>query len=310
MVMTEPKTILLAGANGVLGGHMTRALTAAGHTVIGLSRSEANGVAADLLDRNGLLRAVDSVQADVVIHAATALRKPPTKHRDMALTDRLRIEGTANLLDAARVVGAKRFVVETIALGYGYGDWGAKVFTEADRFAPLGQSRAMERHMKAMRVEERLAFEADGIDGIALRFGFLYGAGATEQYVAGLRKHAMPAPNDHGHVLPWVDLRDAASATVAAVERGRGGEAYNIVDDGPIGFGAHVRAVAEAFGTPRPMPMPVWAMRPMAFAHAMMLTNLHVSNAKAKGELGWTPVSATSTDGLRELAAGSGKLAA
>jgi nucleoside-diphosphate-sugar epimerase len=48
----------------------------------------------------------------------------------------------------------------------------------------------------------------------------------------------------------------------------------------------------------------------MAFAHAMMLTNLRVSNAKAKRDLGWTPVSPTSADGLRALAAQGGKLAA
>jgi nucleoside-diphosphate-sugar epimerase len=299
--MTERKTVLLAGANGVLGGHMARALTAAGHEVIGLSRSEQDGVAADVLDRDRLLRAVEGLHADVVVHAVTALRKPPTRHRDMALTDSLRVEGTSNLLDAAVVVGARQFVVESIAIGYGYEDFGDRVLTEADAFAPPGKTRQLEKHVRAMRLKEQQAFSADGIDGIALRFGFLYGEGGTDALVAMLRKRMLPAPSGH-RVLPWVDLRDAATATVAAIERGRAGEAYNIVDDGPIGLGDHVRAVAEAFGTPEPMTVPVWMTGPMGFAYATARTNMLVSNAKAKRELGWTLTSPTTADGLRALA--------
>ena len=300
--ISEQKTVLLAGANGVLGGHMARALTAAGHKVIGLSRSEQNGgVAADVLDRSRLLRAVEGLHADVVVHTVTAQRKPPTRHRDMALTDSLRVEGTSNLLDAAVVVGARQFVVESIATGYGYEDFGDRVLTEADEFAPPGRTRQMEKHLRGMRRKEQQAFSAEGIDGIALRFGLLYGQGGTEALVAMLRKRKLPAPSGHG-VLPWVNLRDAASATVAAIERGRGGEAYNIVDDGPIGFGDHVRAVAEAFGTPKPMTIPLWMMRPMGFAYATARSNIRVSNAKAKRELGWTLTSPTSQDGLRALA--------
>ncbi len=298
---TEQKTVLLAGANGVLGGHMARALTAAGHKVIGLSRSEKTGVAADVLDRDGLLRGVEGLHADVVVHAVTALRKPPTRHRDMALTDSLRVEGMSNLLDAAVVVGARQFVVESIAIGYGYEDFGDRILTEDDPFAPPGKKRQMEKHLRAMRLKEQQAFSTDGIDGIALRFGFLYGPGGTDALVAMLRKRKIPAPSGHG-VLPWVDLRDAASATVAAIERGRGGEAYNIVDDGPIGFGDHVRAVAEAFDTPKPMTVPLWMLRPMGFAYATARSNMRVSNAKAKRELGWTLTSPTSQAGLRVLA--------
>ncbi len=155
--MTGQKTVLLAGANGVLGGHMARALTAAGHEVIGLSRSEKAGVAADVLDRDRLLRAVEGLHADVVVHAVTALRKPPTRHRDMALTDSLRVEGTSNLLDAAVVVGARQFVVESIAIGYGYEDFGDRILTEDDPFAPPAKSRQMEnrRHRAAIRLPLR-----------------------------------------------------------------------------------------------------------------------------------------------------------
>src|SRR5207245_1784503 len=127
--------VLLAGASGVLGQHMTRELTAAGHVVIGLGRgpggtggqAAAEFVAADLMDRDALLRAVDAVKADAVIHAATALRRPPMRDQGMAATDALRTQGMANLVEAARLVGAHRLISESMHVGYGYGDWGDRV---------------------------------------------------------------------------------------------------------------------------------------------------------------------------------------
>src|SRR3954470_21906497 len=108
--------VLVAGATGLLGMPLTRALLADGHEVIALHhnrRSTVAGVAsvtADALDRDALLRAVDGIAADAVISELTALAKPPLRHSGMAMTNRLRIEGTANLLAAADVIGAKRFV--------------------------------------------------------------------------------------------------------------------------------------------------------------------------------------------------------
>src|SRR5438045_1699860 len=114
--------VLLAGATGVLGGAVASALQAAGHDVIAVARSAERAqrfteagmrlVVADALDRDGLLGAVQGVTADAVIHELTALRKPPIRHSGMKATNRLRIEGTANLLEAAKEVGAKRFITQ------------------------------------------------------------------------------------------------------------------------------------------------------------------------------------------------------
>ena len=90
--------VLLAGASGVLGRHIARALTGAGHDVVGLGRGPHNDLRADLLDRDAVLRVVDGLTCDAVIHAATALKKPPIRHRDMAATNALRTSGTAHLL--------------------------------------------------------------------------------------------------------------------------------------------------------------------------------------------------------------------
>jgi nucleoside-diphosphate-sugar epimerase len=299
----KSQSILLAGASGVLGGHITRALTEAGHKVTGLGRGPVNGVRADLMDRDALLRAVDGQHFDTVIHAATALRKAPMRHRDMYATDALRTEGTAHLVEAAQATGARRLISESMVFGYGYGDFGDHVITEDDVFGPRGTTPELERHVEGMRVKEQLTFEAAGLAGISLRFGLFYGPGGTDAILPMLRKRQLPVPADHGRLLPWIELTDAARAVVAAVEHGRAGQAYNITDRTPFGFRAHVECVAQEFGLPRPMTVPRWLTRPMSYAHTMFATNMRVSSAKAERELGWTPVHPSCRDGLAALAA-------
>jgi nucleoside-diphosphate-sugar epimerase len=295
------QSILLAGATGVLGRHVAHALTEAGHKVTGLGRGPAAGIRADLMDRDGLLRALDGHRFDTVIHAATALRKAPMRHRDMHATDALRTAGTAHLVEAAQTVGARRFVTESMVFGYGYGDHGDHPVTEDDPFAPHGTSPELERHLAGMRTKEQLTFDTKGLEGVALRFGIFYGPGGTDALLPLLRKRRLPLPDDRGRVLPWVELTDAARAVVAAVERGRPGQAYNIADRAPLGFRAHVLCVAERFGLPKPMTVPLWLMKPMSYAYTVMSTSLRVSTAKAKRELGWTPTYPSTSDGLAAM---------
>jgi nucleoside-diphosphate-sugar epimerase len=196
--------VLLAGASGVLGGKIARELTSAGHEVSGLGRGAKNTLRADLLDREAVLRAVEGSGFDAVVHAATALQgKSMMRHQDMALTNILRTEGTANLLAAARETGARRFVVESMMFGYGYGDHGDAKLTEADApFGPQGANPWLERHVGALRTKEELAFGADGIEGVSLRFGLFYGAGATDTTMLPmLRRRALPVVPDKGRAL-------------------------------------------------------------------------------------------------------------
>ncbi|WP_218060564.1 NAD-dependent epimerase/dehydratase family protein [Micromonospora sediminicola] len=293
----------MAGASGVFGRHVAAELTAAGYRVLGLGRGPGNSVVADLLDRSALVRAVDGMAIDTIVHGATALRRAPMRHADMAATDALRTIGTANLVEAARITGARRMIAESMVFGYGYQDMGDRVLTECDEFGPAGQDRRSQAHVDAMRVKEQLVTGADGIEGIVLRFGLFYGPGGTEAMVDLLNKRRLPAVADRGRVLPWVELGDAARAVALAVEGGRPGQAYNIVDDAPMGFGAHVHAVAAAFGTPRPMTVPAWLTRPMSYAHRMFTTSMRVSNARARAELGWTPRHRDCAAGLAAMCA-------
>jgi nucleoside-diphosphate-sugar epimerase len=296
--MNASRTVLLAGASGVLGKHVTRVLTTAGHRVLGLGRSDHNELVADLMDRDAVLRAVDGVSADVVVHAATALRRPAMRHSAMFATDDLRITGTRHLIEAAKATGAGLFIGENIVFGYGYRDLGDRPVTEADPFGVPSGDRNVDRHLAGMRLKEELPIEA-GLDSISLRYGLFYGPGGTDTIVEMLRKRQLPVSDDAGKVLAWIHLADAASAVLAAIERGRPGEAYNIVDESRLGFSGMVLAVAKATGAPRPFKVPRWLTNLAPYVHLMTNVNLRVSTEKARRELGWKPTFATVAEGLR-----------
>lgn len=299
--------VLVAGATGAIGTRITRRLVAGGHKVLGLTRHPgkasvleqlgAQPVVADALDREALLRAVDGLTADAVIHELTALSSAPTRHSGMVTTDRLRTEGTTHLLDAAQTLGATVFVTQSIILGYGYRDHGDKVLTED---APFGRpaGNAGDPHLAAMVSAEQQAFTAP--IGIALRYGMFYG-GDADQLRGLLAKRKLPVAN--GGVLGWIHHDDAAAATVAALEHGDAGNAYNIVDDLPATWEELFTTMARQFGAPPPRKVPRWMMRLAAPYVASFATDttMRVSNTKAKNLLGWTPAYPTYRDGLKTL---------
>ena len=129
--------VLIAGATGTLGMPIVTQLIGADHDVTGITRSSegaeklrrvgASAIVADAMDREALLRAGGGLEADAVLHELTALKKAPAGHGGMEATDVFRVQGTANLLDLAREVGARRFVTQSIVFGYGYADHGDRL---------------------------------------------------------------------------------------------------------------------------------------------------------------------------------------
>jgi nucleoside-diphosphate-sugar epimerase len=305
--------VLLAGASGVFGSVLLPALVAAGHEVTGITRTAkgaaritelgGDAVIADALDRAALLKAVEGRHYDAVISQLTALSKPPMRHKDMEQTNRLRTEGTENLLAVAEAVGATKFLTQSMIFGYGYGDLGATPLTEDAYFGPIDR-KAFAPHGEAMRRNEEIAFSAPGIDGIALRYGGFYGGPATASLVEILKARKLPVVK--GGVASVVHLADAASATVAALEHGRGGQAYNVVDDQPASFGDVLLEAAKDFGTPKPMTLPAWLLKAMPYAHSFLTGRYLISNAKAKNELGWKPQYPSYREGLRADVEASG----
>ena len=305
--------VLIVGATGALGVPLVQKLIAGGHEVLGVTRTQnntrsltdvgAHPIIADVMDRDGLLAAVDGLRADAVVHALTALKKTPMRHRDMARTDALRDAGMANLLAAARVIGARRAVVESMHVGYGYGDWGTQVLTEETAFAPRGRTRRLERHLAGFRALEGQLFEAtrDGwIEGVSLRFGAFYGPDAgMRSLIDLLHRRRLPLVDRGGAVLSWIHHEDAATAMVAALERGRPGETYNVVDDEPVAWRDFLGLLATTAGAPKPRSMPRWLIALAGpYAAAFITTTLRASNAKAKRELGWAPSIPTYREGI------------
>jgi nucleoside-diphosphate-sugar epimerase len=105
-------------------------------------------------------------------------------------------------------------------------------------------------------------------------------------------------PSSGGGFANFVYLEDAAAATVAALEKGRAGQAYNIVDDEPVRWADYLDALAAELGARRPWRVPTWMLRPIPYLGVIMTTSMRVSNAKAKRELGWAPAVPTYRDGI------------
>jgi nucleoside-diphosphate-sugar epimerase len=196
--------VLLAGASGALGTPLTRQLIAAGHQVVGISRSEANAerlrtagaeaVVADVMGRENLLSALRDVRADAVMHQLTALGG---KMREAVRgTNNLRTTGTAHLLAAARAVGAHRFLTQSNVYGYGYRDHGPHLITEDDPFAEPARGR-LGQALAAIRSTEQQVFSADEMEGIALRYGAYYGQDNFTRMISNLvlrRRLRCPRP--------------------------------------------------------------------------------------------------------------------
>jgi len=292
--------VFLAGGSGAIGVPLVRALVAAGHSVTALTRSPANAeklralgatpAVADALDAAVLRRVVVAAHPTHVIHQLTALPKGgPRSARDLIPTNRLRIEGTRNLIDAASAAGAARILGGSFAL------LGA---------AKLAIPPGTEAAAAAIQSMESQILEAGRIEGVVLRYGLFYGpeTASTMQMVALARRRMLPAiRGDHG-LLPWIHVDDAASATVAALDRAPAGSTYDIVDDRAVSMSEIARAIAAAAGAPRPIAIPLWLPRLVAPYMARMLSiRLPLSNEKARAELGWRPAFPTIHEGLSRL---------
>jgi len=305
--------VLIAGATGAVGRPLVRMLAEDGHEVFALTRSrrpvpQATAVVADAMDHANLLAAVDGLRLDAVVHQLTALKKVPTREGLMAATNALRTEGTANLLAVAAATGARRFVSQSFYGGYGFWDHGDEPLTEDAPFGAPGGP--FEPTVGAMRSAEEQIFTAGGVEGISLRYGGFYGPGSVEGMLEALRKRRLPVAK--GGVAPWTYVEDAAAATVAALEHGRGGQAYNICDAEAATWLDLVTELARAFDLPKPMVAPGGLVRVMApYAGALMTrTSMRLSTAKAREELGWKPSVTGYRDGLARTRAILGGTAA
>jgi 2-alkyl-3-oxoalkanoate reductase len=297
--------IFVVGASGAIGSHLVPQLVARGHEVVGTTRSAAKTgalralgaepVIVDALDPDSVADVVAKAEPEVIVHQATALNGPVNMRnvkRMAAATNRLRSEGTDHLLAAARAVGVRKVVAQS---NYAVLErTGRPVVDENARIEPNPPKDAKEA-VAALRHLEDAVTGMTWADGIVLRYGGFYGPGtgieaAPDAVMAKLiRKRRFPIVGGGAGVWSMVHITDAASATVAAIERGKPG-IYHVADDEPAPVRDVLLELARVLGANRPRRIPAWVARLLAGEGAVdiMTRAVGISSEKIKRELGWT----------------------
>jgi nucleoside-diphosphate-sugar epimerase len=308
--------VFLAGGTGVIGRRLIPLLRAAGHRIVAMTRRPermaslqalgAEAAVCDVFDRGQLETVVRAAGAEIVVHQLTSLPPridPRRVDRDLAATNRLRVEGTRNLVAAAEAAGAKRFIAQSVA--FAHRPDGSTSKTEEDplfldsppRYRPLVEAiDSLERQVAAAALES-----------VVLRYGYFYGPGTIYapggSFYEDVKRRRMPVVGGGTGIFSFVHLDDAASATVAALTGPPG--LYQIVDDDPAPVHEWLPYYAEVIGAPPPRRVPVWLTRLAvgSFGVTMMLEQRGASNRRAREVLGWEPAFASWRRGFRDLAA-------
>ncbi|WP_433476004.1 NAD-dependent epimerase/dehydratase family protein [Spirillospora sp. CA-142024] len=309
--------VLVVGATGVVGRQLVPLLVADGHTVVGTATSEAGAAAIigaealvlDVLDASATEAVVASARPDVVVCQATALSSFGGNMRKFeryfAKTNRLRTEGTANLLAAVERNGGARVIAQSYAAS-AYPPGGSYAKDEDEGFDPDPPKAMADTFASMRRLEESVATASQ--DNVCLRYGFFYGPGTTLDVggvqLEAVRKRQMPVVGDGDGAPSYLHVEDAAGAVMAVLENGHG--VYNIVDDEPAPFREWLPFVAGVLGAKPPRHVPVWLGRLFAGdAGVYMMTRARGgSNAKARRELGWEPVHPDWRTGFRTALSG------
>jgi nucleoside-diphosphate-sugar epimerase len=290
-------------------------LASAGHDIVASTRKpenlatlETHGAKPILLnglDAAAVMRAVMSVAPDAIVHEMTALASLRSfKYFDdeFAATNRLRTDGTKNLIEAARAAGVPSLIAQSYA-GWPSVRRGGRIKTESDslsRSVPV----TMTKSLAAIRTLEETVCQSTDVRGAVLRYGSFYGPGTyiapNGEMVDLVRKGKFPIVGTGSGVWSFIHVDDAARATLLALERGATG-LFNIVDDEPVEVSIWLPELARIVGAKPPRHLPVWLARWLVGdAGILMMTEARgASNAKAKAELGWQPDFFNWRDGFR-----------
>jgi nucleoside-diphosphate-sugar epimerase len=311
--------VFVAGASGAIGRPLVRQLLAAGHEVTGMTRrpekaeeirvAGAEAVVCDVFEAEALREAVVAAKPDAVVHALTAL-PPKFKPRSdyLAATNRVRTEGTRNLVAAAKAAGARRLIAESVAFFYEpQGSWvkdeEAPLFVDPPGRFAAGRDAVVEL--------EAAVAGAEDLEGLVLRCGWFYGAGTYYglggSMAAETLKRRNPIVGAGTGTFSLVHVDDAAAAFAAAVEDGAPG-VYNVVDDEPAQLRDWLPVYAEALGAKPPRRVPAWLARLAAGPDlaGAALEMRGAANAKARRELGWQPAYPSWRTGFAESLRGGG----
>ena len=300
--------VVIAGPTGVLGRRIVKQLLERGNNVSRIVRSDeskamverlgAEGIVADLFNADELAKKVR--QADVVIHAATAIPvKAKTKREDWALNDRLRTDGTRALTAAAHQLGAKTYIQQSIV-------WAARpdddsYFDEATTIENPGELYASALDGEKIAID---AGSKHGFDVSVLRCGGFYSAdsGHTRMLGEGLMKRRLPVIGSGAAVQANIHADDAGNAFVAAAEAGKQG-LWHVTDDEPVALKEMLNEFARLLNAPLPRRFPLWLAR-MVLGKGVIdffVRSTRTSNTRFKEDFDWSPRYPSYRDGLKEI---------
>jgi nucleoside-diphosphate-sugar epimerase len=307
--------VLVAGATGGLGRSLVPKLVAAGHEVTGMIRSESGAadvraqgagvVLADGLDAEAVKAAVVSVRPEVVVHQMTALRSGidfKKFDQSFAVTNRLRTEGTDNLLAASHAAGVRRIIVQGYA-GWNLQHGGSATKTEQDPLDPEPLA-ATRQTMAALRHLEAAVTGDQQLEGLVLRYASFYGPtgaiGKGGEMVELVRQRKLPLIGDGAGIWSFIHYDDAADATVRAVTMGDPG-IYQIADDDPASAAVWLPELARILDAKPPRHIPAWLGKLAAGEPAVAaFTQIRgADNSKAKDTFNWQPGYASWRQGFR-----------
>ncbi len=292
--------VFVAGGTGAIGRVLVPLLVDAGHNVVALTRSAdrtsqlkqmgAVPVVGDVFDEVELARLVGEADAEVVMHQLTAFGT--TDGDPYAETIRVRIEGTRCLIAAASAARARRFITQSISFMCSPSGSG---LTDEETPLYLDARPAVRALADAIASLERQTLDAPEMSGTVLRYGWFFGPGTSYDPQGSIpnaiRNGRMPIVGDGAGAYSYIDLRDAAAATLNVLDRDDAVGIYNIVNDEPARLSEWLPYAAELLGAPAPGEIDeVEARRELGDMRVYYMNEQRgASNAKAKRELDWHP---------------------
>lgn len=299
--------VFVAGASGVLGRAVVRQLADRGHTVVGLVRGEAKAhtlsdlgarpIIGHIFDFDFIRRATRG--CDVVMHLATSIpKKRSPAPEDWAMNDRLRREGTRNLIEASRGHGIKAYIQQSVAFLYGnrQGEW---VTEDEPPDPPWNLVSAVEAEQMTLD-----ACREFGLPGIILRGATFYGpeAWSTRNMIAGIKRRTTPIIGSGDQYWHYIYVEDMAGACVLAAENPTPGQVFFVADDWPVRSREFLNYVAAQLKAPAPIKMSVSLARLLGGDEALLsVQSVRYRTDKIKKTLGWNPRHPTFREGLSEI---------
>ena len=296
--------IFVTGATGFIGGFLATRLSALGHEVIALCRSDnsvraaraAGQVAAlgDLGDSAALERTLREHAPDAVVHLAAVIATT----RSAKTVDEVNRAGTERLMRAAVAAGVRRFVfASTVVTGDAHG----RVLVEDEPLpveTPYGRAKQASEAVLLERGKE------GELDPVVVRPSHVYGAGGWfAGLVRDLERGRFRVPGSGENLWDMAHVEDVAEAFALAATAPRPQALYHVVDDTPVTMNQVVDATASALSKKPPGHVPIWLARLVAGRNAIdaAVRSARSSNARLKRDLGWTPRHPSSLEAIPDV---------